>query len=431
MNDFLNPDFSQLYAKENLISLLKEIRTKKALAKKYAIKLILVILVSILVSCLILALIFKLHFVFGILLGLVLGSIIGALLYNKPISLYREFYLANIPQIIASYAKLNVGVLEEKNNVPYSRTGLGDLYDYNIIKTRKFLNFLLCDDNQNTAKGLLYKVNLDNKTKQRVSNSEGRTSTLEKTEHVFSGYALNLSLKNPLDFCIRIDSDENLTSKMTEATIESAISDNSRFVFNTTELNTMFDCNVYPKNINPSDLLSKITQNHFGNKEKYEEAIFKTHSIITPHIEEFLMFVRKKFGPFTLVIGDSINIQISSSQSLINKFNTNTNIFKSTRNYISDLLATSIFTDSDIKCSRLMKMYDLFLLEFLLNKYFKDLTGLNYFASEQNSKENMLLHSDQLLFETLLNFNEMSDSDIDKLDNVQEIYNTITQKNVN
>lgn len=172
-------------------------------------------------------------------------------------------------------------------------------------------------------------------------------------------------------------------------------------------------------NISISDITSM-----FESPEKMEEAMLESRKLITPVAEEFLLYIRKKYGPFTLVINNGINIQISKHQTSMNKINDGQNIFKFSKNYMAGFLEPKIFSNDDLKCSTLTKLYDVFMLEWLLNKYFKTLTNVDQFSIEEGAK-NRLYEDDTVFFEESLELNKRSNSNIDNESEVKKVFTEV------
>lgn len=415
----------------------------------------------------------------------IIGLTIGIILFNKDIRAYTKFYLENVPAKVASFIPIEISnvkthtKINRRNinytnrnyaNINYEATGLGELYTYNRMTGRGMLNFSLKDDEGDTAAGKLYTINLIRETRARDYNGKSQT----RNENVFSGFCYSLDINNPINCAIRIDTDETLVSLLTESTIEASKKSKALFNFNSAELDKMFDCKVYPKGGNLNKIIShhagkavrdisvkatggivdnvlsaskigrtlkavgvgKVVKNEinsisvsdianmFTSPEKFEEAMLEARKLITPVVEEFLLYIRKKYGPFTLVINNGINIQISKRQTSMNKINSGQNIFKFTKNYMAGFLQATVLSNNDLKCSTLTKMYEVFMLEWLLNKYFKNLTNVDQFNIEKGA-ENRLYQDDTIFFEESLELDKRSNNNIDNESDVKQTFTQI------
>lgn len=377
--------------------------------------------------------------------------------------------------MVASFVPIGVSNVNLNSNINYEATGLGELYTYNRKKTKGLLDFSLTNNSGDIATGKLYRLELiqANEVKEQQASS-GRIITKTIVDTIFRGFCYSLDVNNPVDCAVRIDSDETFVSQLTESTVESISKNRGKFNFNSTELEKMFNCKVYPKGTNLSKIISKQAQkgvrdisintaggivdnvlsdskigktlntvgvgnaiknemnkisidditSMFNSQEELEKAMLEARKLITPVVEEFLLYIRKKYGPFTLVINNGINIQISTDQTTLNKINNGQNIFKFEKNYMADFLQPSVFSNSDLKCSTLTKLYEVLMLEWLLNKYFKTLTNVNQFSIEKDA-ENRLYTDDTIFFKESLELNERSNSDIDNNEEVKKVFNEV------
>lgn len=404
----------------------------------------------------------------------IIGLIIGIKRFQNDISAYSKFYLANVPSMVASFIPIGVSNIKLNSNINYEETGLGELYVYNKKLTKGLLDFSLTNSNGDIATGKLYSVELSQESEVEEQQTSSVKSTTRTTDTVFKGFCYSLDVNNPVECAVRIDSDETFVSQLTESTIESVSKNRGKFNFNSAELEKIFNCKVYPKGTNLTKIISNQAQKSvrdisintvggivdnvlsgsrigktlntvgvgniikneinkisigditsmFNTEEEMEKAMLEARKIITPVTEEFLLYIRKKYGPFTLVINNGINIQISTCQTTMNKINAGQNIFKFTKKYMENFLKPSIFSDFDLKCSTLTKLYEVLMLEWLLNKYFKTLTNVNEFSLEEGA-ENRLYKEDTTFFEESLELNKRSNSDIDNELEVKEAFNEI------
>ena len=404
----------------------------------------------------------------------IIGLIVGIIKFKNDINAYSKFYLANVPGMVASFIPIGVSNVKFNSNINYESTGLGELYSHNRKVTKGLLDFSLTSNNGEMATGKLYNVELIKESKVQEQNSSGGTTTRTTTDTVFRGFCYSLDVNNPIECAIRIDSDETFVSHLTESTIESMSKNRGRFSFNSAELEKLFDCKVYPKGTNLTKIISnrsqkmardisvdtaggivdnilsgskigktlntvgvgKVIKNEmnnisigditsmFSSPEEMDNAMLEARKLVTPLIEEFLLYIRKKYGPFTLVINNGINIQISTIQTSMNKINNGQSIFKFTKNYMSKFLQPSIFSNDDLKCSTLTKLYEVLMLEWLLNKYFKTLTNVDQFSIE-NDAENRLYKDDSIFFEESLELNKRSNSNIDNESDVKKVFNEV------
>lgn len=467
-------NFSKYYVTEEFRRLANKAYQYKKIAKKAYMIIFAIAIVSAIVLGIIVSLFSKNNPV-GYVIGGIVGLIVGMILYRHDINAYSKFYLANIPKMVASFIPIGVSNIRLNSNINYEKTGLGELYTYNRKKTKGLLDFSLTDNDGDIATGKLYEVDLEREERVEERQPGSRTTTTRTTtENVFSGFCYSLDVNNPARCAIRIDSDETFVSQLTESTVESISKNRGKYSFNSAELEKMFDCKVYPKGTTLTKFVSDQTQKRardisvntagglvdnvlsgtkigdtlntvgvgtavknelenisvsdvtsmFNSEEAMESALLEARNIITPVVEEFLLYIRKKYGPFTLVINNGINIQISTAQTIMNKINDGKNIFKFSKNYMSNFLMPSVFSNSDLKCSTLTRLYDVMMLEWLLNKYFKTLTNVDQFSIEQDA-ENRLYKDDTTFFEESLELDKRSNNDIDNEAEVKSVFNKI------
>jgi hypothetical protein len=463
-------DFSKYYVTDEMKNVLKEAYKRKKAAKK-ACMYVAGITVG---GAILIGLIASLFadekagaFMLGAFLGGLVCFVIAMLLFKNIIKEYETYYLNNVPSKVASFIPIGVTNVNRSTGINYEATGLGELYRYSRKTYKSLLDFGLSNTEGDSAAGKLYSINLSQESVQKTGNT-----TKTSYDKVFSGYCYSLDVNNPVNCAVRIDSDETLTSHLTESTIESVSKNKGRFSFGSAELEKMFDCKVYPKGSSLANLIGSHTKkavrdisvsategivggilgstaigktlNAFGvgdvisneinnismaditsmfkSEAEMDDAMHEAKKIITPVTEEFLLYIRKKYGPFTLVINNGINIQISNDKTFLNNRNVGKGFFENSRNYMSGFLSTSVFSNSDLECSRLNKMYEVFMLEWLLNKYFKNLTNVDQFSIDG---ENRLYKDDTAFFEESLEFSKKSDGNIDKESEVKEVFKEI------
>lgn len=468
-------NFSKYYVTEEFKETLKNAYQYKKIAKKAYLYILLIITISAAVLGIIVGLFSKGN-IFGYIIGGILGLIFGIIKFNNDIKAYSKFYLANIPSMVASFIPLGVSNIKMNTNINYEATGLGELYTYNRTTKNGLADFALTNNNGDIATGKLYTIQLDRQTETRRESSSGRVDTQTSTDNVFTGLCYSLDVNNPVNCAIRIDSDETFVSQLTESTIEATTKNRGKFAFNSAELEKLFNCKVYPKGTSLTKIISNQSQkavrdisietagglvdnvlsgskigrtlntigvgdaiknemnkisigditSMFESTEDMEEAMLEARKLITPVVEEFLLYIRKKYGPFTLVINNGINIQISKYQTSMNKINNGQNMFKFTKDYMAGLLEPKVFSNDDLKCSTLTRLYDVFMLEWLLNKYFKTLTKVDQFSVAE-SAENRLHKDDIMFFEESLELDKRSERDIDNEAEVKKVFTEVCE----
>jgi len=224
---------------------------------------------------------------------------------------------------------------------------------------------------------------------------------------------------NPLPYDIRIKNTEGFARQGIKATANMLKSDTHKFEFNSTEMAKMFNCyislsrnrdtqNTFDSAVESNRVLgfvagtmAKQAQKHIsdiradsafdelppekrefmksfveagvGNstektREKMENHIHNAHIKITPMLEEILLFIRHKYGPYHLSVGETLQIDIAKEQNLANKFNVKQEELRPEKTI--DLFKPTLLDDSDISYERMLVIYEVFLLGFLLDRHF-------------------------------------------------------------
>ena len=431
----------------------------------------------------------------GAIVGFLLGFILGIITVKKPPEVYKPFYYNTIIKWLGA----PLGVLELKilsnsarrkkpyykstysksaypksnysgsaySKSAYRKTGLGDLYDFDTMTEDRFFDFSVtynCGDSNARIPVSTYGVALQ-KTEQK-SDKNGRSSTNLHT--VFRGFVYRMKLNRPLEFTVRIDSNENRLEQLAKATVQSIAGNKRLFVFNSQELDNMFDCMIYPVSANlgalnntavldaGSSLVGSLVdaglanagglgtaakllkvdamakkgtrrilspselQSLFKSAQDQENAHLKAKELITPQVEEFLLFLRQKYGPYTLIIDDHINIQFSANISADNK----RNVEKQKRRWtgLSGLFCPTYRSDKDIMCHSLLRIYEAFMPAFLLGKYFDAAWRFDYQEYAENAN---LYGDDKALFDQLENLNSISGKELN--DTVKDYYKKICE----
>jgi len=379
------------------------------------------------------------YFVFtnyiGSIIGLLLGITLGYFSPKKPSEVYKPFYYDTIIKWVGSplgVFRVNVlsGSYTSKNrrnnqsaNLTYYYTGLGDLVDHDVITEHRLLNYHVKYEFKESNTRIpvsTYAIDL-----QKADQSKkGRSST--RLVSVFSGFVYRMKLNHPLDYTIRIDVKENINAQPANAADRSTTGNRRLFAFNSAETASMFDCMIYPisaslgkhfddalKNEDRRVLSPSELQNLFRTPAEQEYTHQKAKELITPGVEKFLIFLRKKYGAFTLVINDHINIQFSTDFAEDDKQ-------KRRLSSLTKLLDPSCKNDNDIMCSSLLRIYESFMLPFLLGKYF-DVAW--WFESENKGDNAALYGDDKVFFAQFIGLNSKSDAEIDE--SVSEYYQEI------
>ena len=221
-----------------------------------------------------------------------------------------------------------------------------------------------------------------------------------------------LNIANPLPYDVRIINNEG-TKRTSLATVKLFGNDAHKFEFNTIEMSKMFDCYISigkgRKTDNPIDQMfesggilnlaagafaqkayktmtdndisleelpegvgpmiksfaeSSVNNSREANRQKMEDNHLDIHRLISPMVEEVLLFIRHKYGPYNLVIGKGMRIDIAREPSITSRFNDRQ------EGLILDLFTPSLIDDSDISYERMLAIYEVFLLGHLLDKHF-------------------------------------------------------------
>jgi hypothetical protein len=418
----------------------------------------------------------------GALISFFVAFAIGFFFFFKPPQVYKPFYYNTIIKWLGTplgVSDLNVfssGSSAEKHRqknrytAAYSDTGLGDLYDYSTITEHRLSSwkvnyqFGASDDASLETSIPVNTYSIDLQKTETRQNEKGEASTQSKS--VFRGFFFRMKLNRPLDFTIRIDTNEKLLNQMAEATIQSMAGNKRLFMFNSLELENMFDCMIYPIDTNMGTFIGRTIQGTgaslagnlveagltragavgkaakllnidnmvnkgvrrmlspselrslFKSAEDQENAHLKAKELITPQVEEFLLFLRKKYGPYTLVINKYINIQFSASVSWDNK----RNVAKQKRrlNSLSGLFNPNCKDDKDIMCHSLLSIYESFMLAFLLGKYFDKVWRFDANKYLENAD---MYGDDRAFFDHFENWNAFSDKELNN--SVKEYYQKI------
>jgi len=371
----------------------------------------------------------------GSIIGLLLGFIVGCLSVKAPPEVYKPFYYETIIKWLGSpLGVLRVNVLSSsfssqnrRNNhlskLTYYNTDLGDLHDHNQITERRFLNYYI-NYSLNGGKARIpvgtYGINLLKIEQTNNSRSSARA------ENIYSGFVYRMKLNRPLDYTIRIDAIENGGVQLAEADSQYILGQKRLFAFSSKGMESMFSCMIFPTNgsLGASfiDLVKKEGRRLFSPSEllclfrspaEQEYTHLKAQELINPGVEEFLVFLHKKYGPFTLIINDHLNIQFSADSAW-------GGIQKRRLSSLYNLLNPTYKNDSDIMCSSLLRVYESFMLPFLLGKYFD---GVWMFDSARNEESAGVFWNDSVFFEQFINLNNVTDAEIDE--SVREYYQEI------
>jgi len=225
----------------------------------------------------------------------------------------------------------------------------------------------------------------------------------------------------PLPYDIRIENTEGFVRQGIKATANMLKSSAHKFEFNSIEMAKMFDCyittgknrergnhfdSVFESNRLlgvAAGMMAKKAQKHMPDieaastlgelapevgdfigdfleagasrspeaiRQKMEDNLHNAHAKITPMLEEVLLFIRHKYGPYHLTASENVQIDIAKEQNLVNKINVRQEGMRPEK--AIDLFIPTLLDDSDISCERMLAIYEVFLLGFLLDKHFNE-----------------------------------------------------------
>ncbi len=173
---------------------------------------------------------------------------------------------------------------------------------------------------------------------KKVKNTNKQTGKVEvKDETIFNGFYIKNKIRNKSnllnEYMIEIREDENLLSALTEDTMHSIYKSEKNFTFNTEELNKALDCkikyeNIADKAIKETTKFAKKTINNIMGKENEKEDIieesidpvFLLNKIITPGLEEHLLYLRKRYNAFNMDLTNSyISFNVNLNQTFFQR----------------------------------------------------------------------------------------------------------------
>lgn len=267
-------------------------------------------------------------------------------------------------------------VLTMRNN--FIQSGLGEKYDCDVIEVCPIFTAAHKD---NGAKGLMYGVQVKSEHNKEYRDEDGniRTQTLYKNETAGLIISiLNMKNLNLHDCKIILYEDKSLLSLLTEATLEAVTTDNERMSFNRTELNETFDCYV---------------RNTGKNQNANSDNKVAAKMILTPVIEDLILYIRRKYGKFNMAISNErVDFQFLLKNNLKLE---NTRVF-------STWIKPIYLNDNDLKLSKLYKFYEILELQKLILKFFKC-----------NERVDQITDQDIEELRLSVKFNKVSDRHID------------------
>jgi len=311
--------------------------------------------------------------------GCMLGLAIAVRRTKEPKQHYPQFYYNHILGWAASVLGINsfkIGRATNEHRQQYANTGLGDK----------------SSGSSTVSVGLNYKIGSTPVYAYDIVRRRKRSIG-------FTGFVYTVKLNHPLDYTIRIDSAENWQKLRNTA---NALSNNQhRYEFNSTEMAQKFVCTIEPTlkrdrrvlDDNIQHLRQSRDASPFGSIKQVKSAIdlrdarslrremddfespevlgismLDTAEIITPLMEEFLIYLRKKYGPYTMVISDNVYIQVSST------IFTGPTPFK-TDSPFGIIFGPKINNDKDISLKSLQRASDVLHLGVLINDIFNHAEG--------------------------------------------------------
>jgi len=116
-----------------------------------------------------------------------------------------------------------------------------------------------------------------------------------------------------------------------------------------------------------SFLESAANNSRETRQQKMEDNHLDVHRVINPTVEDSLIFIRRKYGPYNITIGKGIQIDIASEPNRVK------GVLNNRKEMLSlDLFTPSLTDDSDISYERLLAIYEIFFLGYLLDKHFNE-----------------------------------------------------------
>jgi len=274
-----------------------------------------------------------------------------------------------------------------------------------------------------SLRSVSYKIN-----KTQVQLDRANMSTQSRSFVRGNVWRTQMNIANPLPYDIRIINTE-ATASNSLATIKLFGNDTHKFEFNTIEMAKKFECYISigkgRKTDNPFDemfegsgvlglaagafaqkakkvvesadvnlneihkhadssendanqleFVGNFTKSFFesaennsreASRQKMEDYHLDVHRMINPVVEETLLFIRNKYGPYNLVVGKGMRIEIAREADRIKNL-----IHDRQEGLTLDLFTPSLTDDSDISYERLIKIYEIFLLSYLLDKNFNE-----------------------------------------------------------
>ncbi|MCL2527462.1 MAG: sulfite exporter TauE/SafE family protein [Defluviitaleaceae bacterium] len=252
--------------------------------------------------------------------GCILGLALAGRNQKKPRQAYPPFYYNKILGWIVGLMgarNFKIGHATSDQHESYNGTGLGD-----------------------TTGGALTRITLGYSYK--IGNTPIFAYDIERRNRnqiMFTGYVYEVPLDNPLDFTVRINTSRHWQKlKSAAAAIRN---DQRRYEFESAEMAQQFTCiveasNKKMRNTVTEELQARRDRNllnlpmrsqqvtsideaiirksmtRFASSDDLDAALQLTSEIITPQMEEFLMHIRKKYGPYTMLISDKLYIQLQS-----------------------------------------------------------------------------------------------------------------------